>query len=506
MEYFFAPKKISFFGKINLLWRRLLYLKIRKSVFVLICIVLFFVFGVLAVRVYPDLFSFYEVYVINPDGRYSDIGPKEDISIKFSKPIRKDKAEQGFKISPEIPGVIFWQDDFGLGYAQTFVFRPAAYFEPDTKYQIKFDKLESFYGTTKSNQTYLFQTIASPKIKKINPKGPVISTLKPQIEIFLDKESSYFDYLFRLEPDVDIAVNFNPSKTKYTLIPKTQLRQDTEYVLKILKYFYPQQEEKSGKAGEGKLFEIREHIFRTPPPIKIIDIFPKPDSKDVSQKEEIRIVFNRPVDYQSAQEHFFIFPEVLGEIGWEEKTLIFVPKKFLGGKRYEVKIAKGVKSHSDDGFLEEDVVFSFKTKINPHEVIPDVDVVPRILEGKYIDIDVSNQILTIFENGKNLGSFLTSTGKYGMPTPLGRYKILSKSKLAYSRRYNLYMPYWMQFTWAGHGIHELPFWKYRGGKEYKERESHLGTRISHGCVRLGVGPAEEVFRWAEIGTPVIVHE
>jgi len=36
-------------------------------------------------------------------------------------------------------------------------------------------------------------------------------------------------------------------------------------------------------------------------------------------------------------------------------------------------------------------------------------------------------------------------------------------------------------------------------------ESRLGTRASHGCVRVGTGVAERLYRWARVGTPVWIH-
>jgi lipoprotein-anchoring transpeptidase ErfK/SrfK len=87
-----------------------------------------------------------------------------------------------------------------------------------------------------------------------------------------------------------------------------------------------------------------------------------------------------------------------------------------------------------------------------------------------------------------------------MPTPSGTRYRESKHPKAWSAKYGLYMPWW-QSMGGGYGIHELPEWP--GG--YKEGESHLGTPVSHGCVRLGVGPAETVYNWTEIGTPVYIH-
>ena len=135
----------------------------------------------------------------------------------------------------------------------------------------------------------------------------------------------------------------------------------------------------------------------------------------------------------------------------------------------------------------------------------------RIAEGrtdlrKYIEVDISEQKLQYFENGYKLGEYPVSSGKISMPTPLGEFKIMSKAKTAYSRKYALYMPFWMQFTSAGHGLHGLPYWIYKDGAIVYEGENHLGIRVSHGCVRLPVAAAEEVFAWAEVGTLIIIHD
>ena len=254
------------------------------------------------------------------------------------------------------------------------------------------------------------------------------------------------------------------------------------------------------------LIDTYEFDFKSASPVIVEDIFPEEGSDENRQYGEIRISFDRQIDYKTAEENFSITPEIEGNIGWEEKTLIFQPEKFAPNTEYRVEIKNGVGAHDDEGYMTDDYTFTFKTEINPKEVIPNIPIEPQNAEGKYIDIDISDQILTMFENGRSLGSYLASTGKSGMPTPYGKFKIMNKSEVAYSNKYDLYMPFWMQFTSAGHGIHELPFWKYRSGAEYKERESHLGTRVSHGCVRLGVGPAERLYRWTEIGTPIVVHE
>lgn len=126
---------------------------------------------------------------------------------------------------------------------------------------------------------------------------------------------------------------------------------------------------------------------------------------------------------------------------------------------------------------------------------------PGLYEGKYIEVNLAAQTLYRFEGQNLIASHRVSTGKWSMPTPQGTFSINSKTGRAYSKRYNLYMPYWMSFIGGKYGIHELP--EFANGT--KEGEAHLGTPVSHGCIRLGVGEAQTVYDWAETGTPVVIH-
>jgi hypothetical protein len=118
---------------------------------------------------------------------------------------------------------------------------------------------------------------------------------------------------------------------------------------------------------------------------------------------------------------------------------------------------------------------------------------------KKIKIDLKNQRLSYYQGDMKLGEFPVSTGKRSMPTPKGSFKILNKSPKAWSRDYGLWMPYWLGL--GRFGIHELPIWP----NGYREGANHLGIPVSHGCIRLGIGPAKTVYNWAEIGTEVIIN-
>jgi vancomycin resistance protein YoaR len=125
---------------------------------------------------------------------------------------------------------------------------------------------------------------------------------------------------------------------------------------------------------------------------------------------------------------------------------------------------------------------------------------PGLYDGKYLEINLSQQIMYLFEGSTMVASYTVSTGKWSTPTPVGIRYVENHISRAWSSKYSLYMPYWMSVG-GGYGIHELPEW--RSGA--KEGASHLGTPVSHGCIRLGVGPAEFVYNWTPEGTPVYIH-
>jgi len=122
---------------------------------------------------------------------------------------------------------------------------------------------------------------------------------------------------------------------------------------------------------------------------------------------------------------------------------------------------------------------------------------------KKIVIDLSEQKLYLYENNKVVNEYLVSTGKPGMETPQGKFKIYTKNRRQWSKMASLWMPYWMMIEpTRGIGIHELPEWP----NGFKEGLDHLGKPVSHGCIRLGIGAAEQVYNWAEIGTEIKIVE
>ena len=135
------------------------------------------------------------------------------------------------------------------------------------------------------------------------------------------------------------------------------------------------------------------------------------------------------------------------------------------------------------------------------KVFPNEGIVAGRFSGKYIDIDLTNQLLTLFDGTTQIAQYIVSSGKPSTPTPVGTRTVQYHDPRSWSSEAGLWMP-WFLSMGGGYGIHELPEWP----NGYKEGEAHLGTPVSHGCVRLGVGPAQTVYNWTPDGTQVFIHK
>lgn len=131
------------------------------------------------------------------------------------------------------------------------------------------------------------------------------------------------------------------------------------------------------------------------------------------------------------------------------------------------------------------------------------------LADRYIEVDISQQKMYTFKKGMLIKTYRVSTGK-DYPTPTGTFEILNKTGLGFSNIYNVWMPWWMGFSYSNKlhayfGIHELPFY-YAGGTKIQRPRDFIGTPNTGGCVALDVGEAKEVYQFADIGTKIVIYE
>jgi lipoprotein-anchoring transpeptidase ErfK/SrfK len=334
----------------------------------------------------------------------------------------------------------------------------------------------------------------------IDPKDPVtIEFNHPMVPAAVENSIT-------ISPDAEVDLSWENNYQKLALKPKSHFTSGENYSVEI-----KPQATFSIKRLLGKPTEAQSLKFSVVKAPEVVSISPVSGDPNVKIDSDIVITFDKATSGYDI--NFVVEPYNGFDIRSDEERKVFTihPKdKLENEKDYVISIKEGVSGSQDRGEkLPQVFRANFKTEGKPivvpdpapNAVAPSEPIEAKITEGKYIDINLAKQNLSMFEDGEILGTYKVSSGKKGMATPTGTFHVMSKAPRAYSKKYNLYMPYWMQFTGAGHGIHELPEWK----SGYKEGANHLGIPVSHGCVRLGVGPAARVYGWAEKGTPIVIH-
>jgi lipoprotein-anchoring transpeptidase ErfK/SrfK len=153
------------------------------------------------------------------------------------------------------------------------------------------------------------------------------------------------------------------------------------------------------------------------------------------------------------------------------------------------------------------VVTAFNVEVVPEVAAPPTPVpaspaeIPppaepwEIDEARWIDVDLSEQTLTAYENGVPVHTTLVSTGLPQTPTPTGQFRIWIKlltDDMAGEDYYIEDVPYVMYF-YQGYGLHGVTW------------HGNFGHPMSHGCVNLPTEEAGWLFNWADVGTLVNIH-
>lgn len=108
-----------------------------------------------------------------------------------------------------------------------------------------------------------------------------------------------------------------------------------------------------------------------------------------------------------------------------------------------------------------------------------------------ITVDIANQIAFVFKGSQLIGVTNISTGKKGHPTPLGFWTINWKREKYFSRKYdNAPMPWMQNIDDKGIAFH--------GGKT-------PGYPASHGCIRLPMAFAKQLFTLTKKGDKVVIE-
>lgn len=222
--------------------------------------------------------------------------------------------------------------------------------------------------------------------------------------------------------------------------------------------------------------------FKTAAPLKVT-FDPADATPSVSSDVKPAIVFSEAVaNPEKAQAAVTIEPQVEGKWDWvAPDRLQFTPAAEFEHNQDVTITVKGGPQYlraGGGGFVDSDARATFTAA-------PD----------KSIDVDVTNQLVTLLENGKPIESFLCSTGAVPNDTPLGDYTIYAKLPATDMRGPGYFAPKvpWVMVFKGDYTMHGN-YWA-----------TAFGRPSSHGCVGLPVETAKHVYDWAPLGTPIHIH-
>jgi len=116
--------------------------------------------------------------------------------------------------------------------------------------------------------------------------------------------------------------------------------------------------------------------------------------------------------------------------------------------------------------------------------------VPWSTSSRHIEVHKGRQVALLVDNGYAVRTIHVSTGAPGYDTPSGTFAIYRKELRSWSHPYQVWLPQASYFT---------------GGYAFHQWASVPGRAASHGCVRVAPGFSDIVWRFAKIGTPVVVR-
>lgn len=154
--------------------------------------------------------------------------------------------------------------------------------------------------------------------------------------------------------------------------------------------------------------------------------------------------------------------------------------------------------NANDGLTTSNLETGMNLTIPSKNVLLPLPVIPN----KRIVIDISEQLMTVYENGQLRNTYIISTGVSNSPTMAGIFQIQTHEINAYASNWDLYMPHFMGIyeAWPGfmNGIHGLPLLS-SGQRLWA---STLGSPASYGCIILDLSAAEDLYTWADPGVVV----
>jgi lipoprotein-anchoring transpeptidase ErfK/SrfK len=230
------------------------------------------------------------------------------------------------------------------------------------------------------------------------------------------------------------------------------------------------------------------HI-QTPEALPAPSITPADGDRFVLPFSHPSISFSEPVaDPEAASQALQIQPPIPGSWQWTAPDRVeFIPNArlpVLTDFRITLKGGPNGPRTAEGGFLEQDILTAFRTA-----------------HDKKIDISLGMQRLTMIEDGVALRTIAVATGVALAPTPVGNFFVQYKSpQMRFSgwnpdgSHYDIPDVHWVMPFLGDYTLHGA-YWRPR-----------FGVPGSDGCVSMTDVDAKVLYDWADVGTPVNIHQ
>lgn len=145
--------------------------------------------------------------------------------------------------------------------------------------------------------------------------------------------------------------------------------------------------------------------------------------------------------------------------------------------------------------LPTDTALPGPTQYIPPTVAPGAGNTGGASGARWIDVDLTHQMVYAYQGNTLVNSFLVSTGTWLHPTVTGQYHIYVKYRYKDMSGPGYFLPNvpYTMFFYQGYALHGT-YW-----------HSNFGTPMSHGCVNLSIPDSEWLYNFASVGTLVNVH-
>lgn len=223
---------------------------------------------------------------------------------------------------------------------------PKKALEQDTEYTIEVLRTLRTYnlvnletikkGDTTEGYKFSFHTVTTPLLNSYQPQGQSVLS-DAIVKVVFDEKMNpgSVEQNFSFSPQIEGTVTWEDEKT-FIFTPTYLLSKDTNYELVFKEGLY--------NIYGGKTNQEIKISFRTIGKVKVSEVYPGLDQRGLDPNStNIAVRFDQDVDHQSAQSHFWVYPEVPADFSWDGNVMTYnTSGKLLYSTRYSFGITPGI--------------------------------------------------------------------------------------------------------------------------------------------------------------------